>query len=125
MTDPEDRRLWQAVLIRAMQDAIWIDQHPTGKPTGDVSWFGSRVARQTAYRMRDEAAFWLLTDNRDFVRVCDLAGLTPSVVRRGAQKMLEASDEQKSDWYKNGFQVSDLWSLGDTRPECVSEERQG
>lgn len=119
MTDPDERRLWQAVLIRALQDAIWTDRNPTGKHTGDVAWFGNRVARQTAHRMRDAAVFWLLTDNRDFVHVCDMAGLNPSVVRRGAQKMLEASDEQKSDWYANGFQVSDLWSLGDTRPECA------
>lgn len=117
MTCHGERRLWQAVLIRAMQDAIWIDQKPTGKHTGDVLWFGRYIARKTAYRTRDDAVFWLLTDNHDFPRVCDMAGLTPSVVRRGAQRMLEASSEQKAEWYTNGFQVSDMWGVGDTRPE--------
>ena len=119
MTDPGERRLWQAVLIRAIQDAVWIDQYPTNKHTGEVLWFGRRIAKQTAHRIRDEAVLWLLTDNRDFVYVCDMAGFTPSVVRQGAQKMMEASDEQKLDWYTNGLQVSDLWRLGESRPECV------
>jgi hypothetical protein len=120
MTDPGERNLWQAVLIRALQDAVWVDQKPTGKHTGNVLWFGKYVARQTAHRMRDEAVFWLLTDNRDFVYVCDMAGFTPSVVRQGAQRMLEASDERKIHWYTHGLQVSDLWGLGDARPERVT-----
>lgn len=117
MTCHGERRLWQAVLIRAMQDSIWIDQKPTNKHTGKVSWYGRYVAKQTAYRMRDEAMFWLLTDNVDFPHVCDMAGVTPSVVRKGVTKIMEASDEQKTAWYTNGFQVSDLWGAWDARPE--------
>jgi hypothetical protein len=119
------RRLWQAVLIRAIQDAMWVDRKPTNKLTGDVVFFSWAVSRQTANRMRDEAVFWLLVDNPDFAQVCDAAGVTPTVVRKGVQTMMEASDEQKLRWHANGFQVSDLWGAGDARPACVDPQGSG
>lgn len=102
-----------------------MDQKPTDKHTGKVSWYGQYVAKQTAYRMRDEAMLWLLMDDKDFPAVCDMAGVTPTVVRKGVQKMMEASHEQKTAWYTNGIQVSDMWRLGDARPECVGPQGDG
>ncbi len=125
MIDLGTRRLWQAVLLRAIQDAMWVDRNPTRKLTGDVVFFSWAVSRQTANHMRDEAVFWLLVDNPDFAHVCDAAGMTPTVVRRGVQKMMEASDEQKIKWHTSGLQVSDLWGIGDARAECVGPQGNG
>jgi hypothetical protein len=111
--------MWQAVLVRAIQDALWVEVAPIDKQTGKVAWFGTSYARRTANHMRDEAIFWLLTDSPDFAWVCDAAGVAPTTVRKGVQRMLEASHEQKAKWYQDGFPLSGLWGSRDARVECV------
>lgn len=115
MKAPDEQRIWRAVIMRALQDAIWTDRNPTGKRSERVSFFGAILARETATRMRDEAAFWILTNEKDFNAVCEMAGLTPAVVRRGAQRAMEASHEQKAYWTSNGFLLSDVWGDGELR----------
>lgn len=119
----DERRLWQAVILRALQDAVWVDPNPHGRRGSRVPFCGASMARATAARLRDDAIFWLTTDIRDFTAVCENAGLTPHLVRKGAQLVLGASDEQKATWSANGFSVSDLWSLCAPRHRRERQER--
>lgn len=64
------RSLWTAVILRALQDA-------RGKATTDA-----------ARRVKDEARGWFVAAGGDFHRVCRMAGLNPSWVRRQALKRL-------------------------------------
>jgi hypothetical protein len=121
----DEPRLWQAVILRALQDAVWVDPNPEGRRGARVPFCGASIARVSAMRLRDEAAFWLLMDERDFTTVCENAGLLPSQVRDGARKILGASHEQKSIWSANGFSVSDLWGVREPRSRRLRAQRQG
>ena len=54
-----ERRLWRAVIARALRDAAGRAEHSTGDPR----------------RRQQEALSWLLESPTDFRMVCDLAGL--------------------------------------------------
>lgn len=117
----DEQRIWQAVVLRALQDAVWVDPAPTRKGKR-VPFCGASMSRVTANRLRDEAAFWLLMDDRDFTMVCENAGLTPHLVRQGARLVMGASNEQKATWSANGFSLSDLWSASAPRDRRLHQE---
>jgi hypothetical protein len=68
------QRLWAAVIETQIRDAL--------RTKRDQSW-GFMVAK------RNSALHWLMKNNRDFITVCDLAGLEPGVVRAWARKKLQ------------------------------------
>lgn len=117
-----ERRMWQAVILRAIEDAIWMDPHPGGKRSERVSFNGSWMARTTATRMRDEAVFWLCVDRRDFLTVCDMAGVTPHKIRSSLSRIINAPDEEKARWNANGFPMSGLWRDGNAGRRRVDQE---
>lgn len=63
------RQLWQAVLLRAVDDAL------NGVPSMNGGSYEQR-ARETR-----EARAFLTTPNKDFTMVCECAGFDPEAVR--------------------------------------------
>ena len=86
-----ERRLWAAVILRAIQDALWRDDDPCGSPRQLVWFFSDSMRRKYATRIRDEAIFWLTIPNHSFSDRCLMAGLDPDVVRTKARKLLDAA----------------------------------
>lgn len=116
--------LWQAVIMRALQDALWVDPGKGAARRDDrVAFCGHSVGWKTANRLRDSAAFWLLFDKKDFTFVCESAGMSPRQVREGARMMLGASDDQKAIWSANGFSLSSVRALRESRDRRLSSER--
>jgi hypothetical protein len=72
-----ERRLWCAVIEQA-----FIDTGIISDPRGVRA---KAAAVRTASKERDEAARWLLHNREDFVYVCTLAGVSPSVIRHAAR----------------------------------------
>jgi hypothetical protein len=116
--------LWRAVILRAIQDTLWVDDE-SKRRSQKVGFFGSSLSRTSARRTRDEAIFWLQTDNKDFLTVCDLAGMHPSVVRAAAQRVIDASDEQKKAYIASGVSLLDLSAAGELRPKGEHQAREG
>lgn len=71
--------LWRAVIMQAVVDAA------------------NRSLNPEASYQRHEAVAWLTGRSRDFVMVCDLAGLDPGYVRRMAQKALRGGCRWRVD----------------------------
>lgn len=86
-----ERRMWAAVLIRALSDALWRDENPDGSSLQFVWFFSDSIRRRQATRIRDEAIFWLTMPNRHFSDVCLLAGLDPDSVRQKSRKVLDGA----------------------------------
>jgi hypothetical protein len=109
----DEQRLWGAVILRAIADAAWVDSNPTGGPSEKISFWGTRIRRQHANRLRDEAVFWFTFDSQNFRDVCANAGLEPDNVRRLARRAMEASDDEKAR-FASGTDVSlhDLRAAG-------------
>lgn len=99
-----EQRLWGAVILQAIVDAIWVDPDPTGPLSANVNFAGS-VRRRMANRLRDEAVFWLTLDNHGFNHICDLAGVRPSVVRK---VFLNATEEDKARWATADLSMHEL-----------------
>lgn len=99
-----EQRLWGAVILRAIVDAVWVDPNPTGPLTEKVN-FGGIITRRSANRLRDEAVFWLTLPNVGFERACSNAGVRPSVVRKA---FLEATDDDKARWNTADLSLHDL-----------------
>ena len=110
-----EQRMWGAVILRAIADAAWVDAEPNGKPTEKISFLGWMTQRNTANRLRDEAAFWLSLDNVGFREVCANAGLDPVSVRRWAAKAMEASDDDKARWAAADISLHDMREAGELR----------
>lgn len=106
-----EQRMWGAVILRAIVDAVWVDPEPTGRLSDKVN-FNGIMMRRAANRLRDEAVFWLTLDNHGFNRICDLAGVQPSVVRKA---FLHATDEDKARWAAADLSMHDLRSAGQLR----------
>lgn len=106
-----EQRLWGAVILRAIVDAVWVDPDPTGSPSAHVN-FNGIMARRAANRLRDEAVFWLTLDNHGFKRICDLAGVNPSVVRKA---FLNATEEDKARWATADISMHDVRSTRQLR----------
>lgn len=87
--EPE-RRLWAAVILQAIRDMQWTDPNPDGPPN-EVMANGLR--RLDWVRIRDEALVWLLYDTEGFNRVCDLAGVEPTRLRRKIHALLEPGND--------------------------------
>lgn len=105
------QRMWGAVILRAIADAVWVDPNPTGSVSEKISFWATVVRRGTANRMRDEAVFWFTLPNDNFREVCLHAGVDPDNVRRLAMRAMESSDEDKARLAA----AADL-SLRDLRP---------
>ena len=120
-TSEAEQRLWGAVILRAIADAVWVDGEPAGKPGQKISFYGRVVTRGAANRMRDEAAFWLTLDNSGFREVCSNAGLHPENVRRWAEKAMRASDDDKARWATADLSLHDLRTVSELRAgsECA------
>ena len=106
-----EQRLWVAVILRAIVDAVWVDPNPTGPLSEKVNFCGI-ITRRSANRLRDEAVFWLTLDNVGFNQACEKAGLAPSVVRRC---FLEATDGDKARWNTADLSLHDLRSTSELR----------
>lgn len=89
--EPE-QRLWAAVIVRAITDALWRDENPNGSPRDFVTFFSQSIRRRQANQIRDEAIFWLTMPNATFADRCIRAGLDPDMVRSKVRKMLDGAD---------------------------------
>ncbi len=118
----DETRLWQAVILRAIEDAIWVDPNPNGKRSERVSFNGAAIARLTATRLRDDAVFWLTMDKRDFVDVCEMAGIAPHQVRRAATRIINATPREKAYWNTHGFSLRDLQEPSEPRGRRFSQD---
>jgi hypothetical protein len=90
MANDEWRRVWQAVILRALKDAVLeyrdIDRRRR--------W--SAIAASSAVNIpliRDKARFWLIEDNQGFRDVCEAAGVDPELLRRVAKRILSSEEE--------------------------------
>lgn len=110
-----ERQLWQAVIVRALEDAIWVDPNPQGGRSEKVSFNGAAVPRFSANRMRDDAMFWLCTNVRDFQFVCDLAGVQPHKVRAAATRMINATEAERAAWGARGISMFGVRPDGEPR----------
>ena len=91
-----EQRMWGAVILRAIADAIWVDANPTGPGSEKISFWATFVRRRTDNRLRDEAVFWFTMDNPAFRQVCSHAGLEPSQVRKWAIRAMESNIEERA-----------------------------
>lgn len=110
-----EQRMWGAVVLRAIADAVWCDKDPNGHHSKHVSFYGEMVRRSVANRLRDESVFWLTFDNRGFHEVCSAAGLEPSMVRRWAVKAMAGSDDDKARWATADLSLHELRPTGELR----------
>lgn len=100
-TEPNDaaesaQRMWGAVIVRAIADAIWVDPNPAGSSSEKISFWATKMRRHQANRLRDEAVFWFTFDSQNFREVCSNAGIDPDTVRRLARRAMESSNEDKA-----------------------------
>lgn len=91
-----EQRMWGAVIVRAIADAVWVDSNPTGNLNEKINFGCTIIRRRSANRLRDEAVFWLTMDNRSFREKCSWAGVEPEKVRRWAMRAMESSHEDKA-----------------------------
>ncbi len=75
--------LYRAVIARAFRDALY-ESELSGKTI--------RKQSSESRRLQDDAREWLLTDDDDFVEICQLALLEPDAVRTAARKALRAGN---------------------------------
>jgi len=68
-----ERDLWCAVIIQAFVDI------------GAIAPSNKEAAHRAKAKEFDEAVRWLLRDRKDFVYICDLAGVSPHIIRCAAQ----------------------------------------
>jgi hypothetical protein len=71
------RDLWCAVIAQAFVDIGVIAPAASNRK--------SREPLRARGRDYDEAVRWLLRDKSDFPYICDLAGVSPRIIRRAAQ----------------------------------------
>ena len=93
--------LWRAVILRAFQDATY-GLHGS-KPRRNP-----RRPTRTSRRHAGEARGWLLGRGSFFHRVCDLAGLDPTLVRASAAVAITSCD----------------WALGEVNRQSVQPRLQ-
>jgi len=74
-----ERSLWCAVIAQAFYDMGAFTPSTSGRRPGKP---------RTEGRTFDEAARWLLRNQKDFPYICDLAGVSPHIIRRAAQIFL-------------------------------------
>ena len=72
-----ERQLWCAVIIHTLYEA-----------SGRIV-YAEKGERE---RVRQAAVAWFDEAGTDFCEVCDLAGLVPEVVRKGALRLIESAD---------------------------------
>ena len=72
-----ERELWCAVIAQALLDIGMLDPGHSRYPTRTPNKDRERTAMQ-----------WLLHGGRQFAVVCDLAGVSPSMIRGAVQKFL-------------------------------------
>lgn len=75
----EEVKLWCAVLVRALKDALGLDQN---------------CKRQAGLHKR-RAENWFYYGNEDFKMVCELAGLDPVTVQYRVLDYLTKPDQEK------------------------------
>lgn len=80
-----ERKLWAAVILQAIKDALWVDPDPSGPPNEGLT---NGLRRIDWVRIRDEALVWLIYDEVGFKRACDLAGFDPDYLRRKVRAFL-------------------------------------
>lgn len=123
-TDPSNvseaaQRMWGAVILRAIVDAIWVDPNPNGDPSEKISFWSTRIRRMQANRLRDEAVFWFTFDSQHFRDVCANADLDPDNVRRLARRAMESSDEEKSRLAASAdVSLHDVRAISELRSRC-------
>lgn len=86
-SEPEERALWRAVIGRAFLDASWVDPRP-GDPLDRSQ---RELGRLRDSEARIEARVWLRGKTKDFLTVCEFAGIDPIMVREIAARA-EAAD---------------------------------
>lgn len=99
--DPRDRErtLWVNVILTAIRDAT-------------VGFSGESTP--TRERDRRAARAWFRPSNRDFIQVCNLAGMEPSRVAKQATDAIARYDATGKLWPKQAASGSDRqWSLAD------------
>jgi len=90
--DEGDRcqRLWQAVLVQALLDAVALPPPPR---RGMARWSEWNLRR--AMTIRAEARRWLAGAEMPLVDVCALAGIDPDQYRARALEMMRESDSDE------------------------------
>lgn len=78
-------RLFRAVIDQAFRDAVTLPKIWYRRGT-------DRHLKTTRQRMQDEARRWLLSGDRDFQLICDLAGRCPAEVLEQARRLLGDSE---------------------------------
>jgi hypothetical protein len=114
-----EQRMWAAVILRAISDAVWVDANPTGPGSQKISFWNTIVRRRTANRLRDDAVFWFTMDNPAFREVCSYAGLEPSQVRKWALRAMEANNEERARVAEAAsLSLQDLRGACELRAQC-------
>lgn len=75
------RQVWCSVIQLALEDAT-----------------NSRAFGVNAVRIRDAARNWLTKGSRDFVEVCDLAGVEPDRIQSTAKRLIADAIAREGDW---------------------------
>lgn len=96
MNENPERDLWQAVIERAIVDALW----PAPKYND-----GSGVRHLDQHQARK----WFRT--RHFEQACNLAGYAPEFIRDRIVPLFDASPKVRGDWLKRmsnrGYHLSE------------------
>ena len=83
------KRLWQGVLVRAIEDAQGRD--------------GAGVAGTSRSRITEQSRRWLLQGNcHEFRTACDAAGIDPEDVRQWAATQEQLGWPKPKSWGKRG-----------------------
>lgn len=85
--DPQ-RELWVRVILQATLDATTIVASPNDVPAGTA-----RTNRLVAITARNQARAWFRPKNKDFIHVCNLAGMDPNSVAERATVAIRLCDE--------------------------------
>ncbi|MER9586539.1 hypothetical protein [Mesorhizobium sp. M0276] len=85
--DPQ-RELWVRVILQATLDATTIVASPSDVPAGTT-----RTNRLVAITARNQARAWFRPTNKDFIHVCNLAGMNPHSVAERATAAIVLCDE--------------------------------
>ena len=89
-----EQDFWLAMVLRAVEDARWVDPNPNGSPDQIISGMGGfSMRRRDLVRIRDEALVWLFYDEFFFRRACEFAGLNADYIRRKVRDLVEAANE--------------------------------
>src|SRR5688500_5950940 len=87
MSAATERELWVRVILQAITDATTITDAAT-----DTESNLRRSNRNIAYLNRERARLWFRATNRDFIEVCNLAGMNPDDVAERASAAIAQCD---------------------------------